>query len=156
MLLILHSQIRLVDGQLDRLQLTALGPAFPPSADNVAGALSESSTPGVPSPRILELQSIVRALSSTSSSAPQLSSWRIAKLLDQAQLVEAHADSLQEGADRAYEEELEWLLVSKATMQTYGLILDTLCKCEHSVAAWLFGEPPVIWNIDHLSLLLVL
>ena len=47
-------------------------------------------------------------------------------LLEQADLAEEEIDSLEEedGTTSAYKTELEWLLVSKATVQTYGLLLD--------------------------------
>lgn len=79
------------------------------------------------SPRISELQSIIKALSTTSSSKPLLSSWRIQTLLDQAGLSDT-AVHTQDGDKSAYETELEWMLISKATVQTYGLILNTLLE----------------------------
>jgi len=47
-------------------------------------------------------------------------------LLDQAALAEAVAEQNEEV--NPYETELEWLLVSKATVQTYGLLLNTLLE----------------------------
>ncbi|TVY80837.1 Nuclear control of ATPase protein [Lachnellula suecica] len=72
--------------------------------------------------RITELQNIVKSLSTTSSSSPLLSSYRILTLLQQAALSEPQVEA------EAYETELEWLLVSKATVQTYGLLLGTLLE----------------------------
>ena len=82
------------------------------------------------SPQILALQSIVKSLSSTSSSRPLLSSWQILGLLDQASLSEiAAAEEEEEDAVKtAYETELEWLLVSKATVQIYGHLLSMLLE----------------------------
>jgi len=71
----------------------------------------------------------VKALSTTSASNPLLSSFRILTLLNQAGLAEAHIQD--EGIDSyesKYARELEWLLVSKATIQTYGLLLNTLLE----------------------------
>lgn len=82
----------------------------------------------VSSPRIEELQSIVKALSTTSSSSPLLSPWRISTLLDRASVLDIKAKDQEEEITRAYERELEWLLVSKATVQTYGLLLGTLLE----------------------------
>lgn len=70
----------------------------------------------------------MKALSTTSSSSPLLSSWRISKLLEQAELSEVVVESEEDPVTRNYETELEWLLVSKATVQTYGLLLNTLLE----------------------------
>jgi nuclear-control-of-ATPase protein 2 len=78
------------------------------------------------SPRASELQAIIRALSTTSSSNPLLPSWRISALLGQAGLAEREFRVQEDGSQAVYMSELEWLLVSKATVQTYGLIIDTL------------------------------
>jgi len=70
---------------------------------------------------------VVKALSTTSSSRPLLGAWRIQSLLDQAQLSATTTKSATVSkADAVYQRELEWLLVSKATAQTYGLILNAL------------------------------
>ena len=85
---------------------------------------------GVTPPRIIDLQTIIKALSTTSSSSPLLSSQRICRLLEDAALAE-RADEV-EGAGiartQSYEDELEWILVSKATVQAYGLLLSTLLE----------------------------
>lgn len=75
-------------------------------------------------PRITELQNVVKSLSTSSSSSPLLSSWRILNLLQQVAL----SDTDDASANSSYEAELEWLLVSKATVQTYGLLLGTLLE----------------------------
>lgn len=80
------------------------------------------------SPRIEELQNIVKALSTTSSSSPLLSSWRISTLLARAALSDVVAKDELDQVTSKYETELEWLLVSKATVQTYGLLLNTLLE----------------------------
>ena len=77
--------------------------------------------------RIAELQAVVKALSTTSSSRPLLGAWRIQTLLDQARLISPAAKTAGiSKADAIYQRELEWLLVGKATAQTYGLILNAL------------------------------
>lgn len=91
---------------------------------------TSQTSAAVASPRVEELQSIIKALSTTSSSSPLLSSWRISTLLKNAELRE-RVDEMhnQEMAHAwSYEEELEWILVSKATVQTYGLLLSTLLE----------------------------
>lgn len=83
------------------------------------------------SPRITQLQNIIKTLSTTSSYTPLLSAWRISALLDKVALSE-RTNEVVEGEEvahvQSYEEELEWLLVSKATVQTYGLLLNTLLE----------------------------
>ncbi|KAL3426911.1 ATP synthase regulation protein NCA2 [Phlyctema vagabunda] len=139
---IVADQIRKVDCQIDRVHLV-------PSSTREG--IATSQVPKViSSTRIAELQSLVKALSATSSSQPLLSSWRIRTLLEQAALPE-QISVLNEEEDeggreeedeehdedddddevrftREYERELEWLLVSKATVQTYGLLLNTLLE----------------------------
>ena len=78
------------------------------------------------SPRIAELQSIVKALSTTSSSSPLLPSWRISILLERAALFNIAVQEEGDHLTAKYETELEWLLVSKATVQIYGLLLNIL------------------------------
>jgi len=70
---------------------------------------------------------VVKALSTTSSSRPLLGAWRIQNLLDQAKFSSTTTQiATVSNADAVYQCELEWLLVSKATAQTYGLILNAL------------------------------
>lgn len=75
------------------------------------------------SPRINDLLRIVKKLSSTSAAV--LPASRIKDLLHESGLSADDQPSAIE-AKSAYESEVEWLLVSKATTQTYGLILSTL------------------------------
>ncbi|KAI9050485.1 hypothetical protein LZ554_005648 [Drepanopeziza brunnea f. sp. 'monogermtubi'] len=120
---IVADQVRRVDSVLERVHLI-------PRATN-DDFFAEQSPPVLKvtsSPRIIELQSIVKALSTSSSSSPLLSSWRISQLLERAALSEVTAEGEQDPATSKYETELEWLLVSKATVQTYGLILSTLLE----------------------------
>ena len=99
-----------------------------PRAATQSGLFAEQSIKVSTSLRIVELQSIVKALSTTSSSSPLLSSWRISTLLKQAALSEIVAEEEEDHVTSTYQTELEWLLVSKATVQTYGLILNTLLE----------------------------
>jgi nuclear-control-of-ATPase protein 2 len=95
------------------------------------GILTGQDARAVASPRITQLQNIIKTLSTTSSSTPLLSAWRISALLDKVALSE-RTNEVVEGEEvahvQSYEEELEWLLVSKATVQTYGLLLNTLLE----------------------------
>lgn len=75
-------------------------------------------------PRVNHLLQIVKGLSSTSTAV--LPAIRIKHLLRQSGLASATEQLGQLEAKSQYESEVEWLLVSKATTQTYGLILNTL------------------------------
>lgn len=80
---------------------------------------------------MVQLQHAIKSLSSASSSRIQLRPAQIESILDQAQLsiVAPQAADHKDGGQRSYyEQELEWLLVSKATAQTYGLVLTVLLE----------------------------
>ena len=80
---------------------------------------------------MVQLQQAIKSLSSASSSRIQLRSAQINSILEQARLTipEIHAASHKErDLCSHYEQELEWLLVSKATAQTYGLVLTVLLE----------------------------
>lgn len=116
-----RSRIQRIDSQLDRVQLQPR-----PTHDGIL--TSQTSTGAVPA-RITDLQNIIKALSTTSSS-PLLSLQRISTLLENAALVERADEARGSGIDhiQSYEEELEWILVSKATTQTYGLLLSIILE----------------------------
>lgn len=76
------------------------------------------------SPRVNHLLQIVKDLSSTSTAV--LPAIRIKHLLRQSGLASANDNPGHLEAKSQYESDVEWLLVSKATTQTYGLILNTL------------------------------
>ncbi|PVH73344.1 ATP synthase regulation protein NCA2 [Cadophora sp. DSE1049] len=118
---IVADQVRRVDSALDGVLHLV-----PRSTNDEFFA--EQTHPISSSPRIVELQTIVKALSTTSSSSPLLSSWRISQLLERAALSEFVAEDEQDPVTSKYEAELEWLLVSKATVQTYGLLMSTLLQ----------------------------
>ncbi|KAG9233677.1 ATP synthase regulation protein NCA2-domain-containing protein [Amylocarpus encephaloides] len=116
---IVADQVRRVDSQLDRVQLV---PRSTQHEDFVTESHDILSTP-----RVTELQDIIKALSTTSSSSPLLPSWGISTLLQRAALSEVDVRN-EEPHITVYESQLEWLLVSKATVQTYGLLLNTLLE----------------------------
>ncbi|KAI9700640.1 MAG: Nuclear control of ATPase protein 2 [Candelina mexicana] len=129
-------QVRRIDIQLDRLQLS--GQSFilsaPPSPILTTSSFdtehrSDEVFKGLPPLRIRELQAAVKSLSTASSSKPLLSSTRIQYLLEQGSFRPRETlASTQSEADASYESELEWLLIGKATAQTYGLILNILLE----------------------------
>ncbi|KAI9782604.1 MAG: Nuclear control of ATPase protein 2 [Geoglossum umbratile] len=125
--------VRRVDLQLERLQSATcdLSPSSPtsrplkePAGDAAVGIerapiVSELA-------QIIELQRLIRLLSTTASSKPLLGPTKLERILEQANF--STSTSLSEAAHTRYEAELEWLLLSKATVQIYGLILNTLLE----------------------------
>ncbi|KAI4741699.1 NCA2-domain-containing protein [Aureobasidium sp. EXF-12298] len=114
-------QVRRVDSQIDRLQLNAPPPVGP---INITG-----DDQHFPSDRAEHLQSLVKSLSIPPSSRnPLLSASQIHHYLTRAQIVlpDQGQDLAAQKHDGEYEQELAWLLVAKATVQVYGLILSRL------------------------------
>jgi nuclear-control-of-ATPase protein 2 len=110
-----QSQISRIDGQLDRLQLAA--------TQSVVSAQSENEIDEDSSKRQNQLLATIKALSTASSARPLLTSYRLLWLLDHADL---HVADVSTSSDDDHTlKELEWLLVSKAAVQAYGIILDT-------------------------------
>lgn len=106
--------MRRIDSQLDRLQLA-----------HASHSSEDFSTVDVDTsqrlPRILELQRSVKNLSATASSSQILvSPSSIAWTLKDA--------NFSTDTDSGYENELEWLLLSKATAQAYGQVLNTILE----------------------------
>ena len=94
--------------------------------DTELQALGGVATSALASPRVNELLGIVKSLSSGLTSGAHLSSPRIQDLLAQSGLTgEAPTVDLLK-AKSHYETDVEWLLVGKATVQTYGLLMSTL------------------------------
>ncbi|PNY27305.1 Nuclear control of ATPase protein 2, partial [Tolypocladium capitatum] len=125
-------QVRRLDAYLDRLPVLS-----EVSSDDGSSDLDEHGfavADAFASPRLDHLLRLVQALSTTSSSQPLLSAQRIRALLVQSGM--PTATHLSEGngvlktahidAKSAYETEIEWLLVTKATIQVYGVILNAL------------------------------
>lgn len=82
------------------------------------------------SPRIGQLLRLVRSLSSTSSSQPLIPIESVRSLLIQSDILARSQDGPANLASTQskshYENEVEWLLVTKATVQVYGAILNAL------------------------------
>ena len=122
-----------MDGQLDRLQL-AKQPSIPSSpelhsASDDAQDHSSASRVGPDLTGILKLQAAIKTLSTASSSRALLPSQAILTTLEKAKALERSASNSAEHDEySAQEQELEWLLVSKAATQTYGLILNVLLE----------------------------
>ena len=129
-------QIRRIDAQLDRVQLANLpsATATSPTASR-ASAAPAGKTPK-PSVRLLVLQASIRGLTPVPSDRRALlQPAQIALYLSalsehpEAPLAVAEDDR---PSKEPYETELEWLLVSKATTQTYGYVLKKIL--DHTVA----------------------
>lgn len=110
-----------MDARIDRVSLVPLTHLQDRDAELQA---TDAST--LASPRLNELLGIIKALSSGSVSGAHLSSPRIQRLLLQSGLTEEppSVDLLE--AKSQYETDVEWLLLGKATVQTYGLLMSTL------------------------------
>ncbi|KAL8974246.1 MAG: hypothetical protein Q9197_001520 [Variospora fuerteventurae] len=128
-------QVRRIDGQLEKLHwaetasvqsspvLTSASVAISPIDD------SDNRTPDAN--RLGELQAAIKLLSTTTSHGALLSREKIQSALVLAKL----SDSTVDDRDPSYsarssstEQELEWLLVSKAVAQTHGLIIHLLLE----------------------------
>ncbi|KAI7920478.1 hypothetical protein M0657_006556 [Pyricularia oryzae] len=125
-----EDRVRLLDSQIDRICLSPLltQDGF---LDGENGADDESyektfNVEGFSSAEITEKLWIVKALSSSSSSQALLGSERIQSLLVQSGLVDSYGQPDALDAKSAQQTEIEWLLISKATLQVYGLLFNTL------------------------------
>ncbi|KAL9021751.1 MAG: hypothetical protein Q9185_001115 [Variospora sp. 1 TL-2023] len=128
-------QVRRIDGQLEKLHwaettsvqsspvLTSASVATSPIDD------SDNRTPDAN--RLGELQAAIKLLSTTTSHGALLSREKIQSAL----VLATYSDSTVDDRDPSYsakssstEQELEWLLVSKAVAQTHGLIIHLLLE----------------------------
>ncbi|KAH4805402.1 hypothetical protein HBH61_158650 [Parastagonospora nodorum] len=131
-------QIRRIDSQLDRLQLSA-----PQTGSSFSTLTAEEAHDPAKTARIAHLQNLIKSLSTTASSKSSLvPAYRILETLRRADFSSscstctqwfaqsANDDSDEEDVkgDASYEHELEWLLLSKATTQAYGQVLSTILE----------------------------
>ncbi|KAF6842037.1 ATP synthase regulation protein NCA2 [Colletotrichum plurivorum] len=126
---VVADQVRRLDAQLDRIPLgLSLSQENGELAAENHGIFTSAGADALSSPRVDELLRIVRNLSTTSSSLSVLPSHKIRSLLHQSRLADwdFRAESNDGNRQSHYQSEIEWLLVSKATVQTYGVILNTL------------------------------
>ncbi|KAJ4377688.1 hypothetical protein N0V83_000517 [Neocucurbitaria cava] len=132
-------QVRRLDSQLDRLQLstTRTGASF--STLTAAEAHDPAKAA-----RIAHLQNLIKSLSTTASSKSSLiPAGKILEALQRADISSTcstcnqwfaqgedntYVDDDGNRADASYEHELEWLLLSKATTQAYGQVLSTILE----------------------------
>ncbi|KAI1304482.1 ATP synthase regulation protein NCA2 [Xylaria venustula] len=116
----LIAQVRRLDAHLDGIiYATITSPQAHPTNEAAAQLNTVLQTP-----RVKELLKIIKALSTTTGSHAVLPSSQLQILLAQSRLLaERSPEELQLSQ---YESDLEWLLVSKAAVQTYGIIVDLL------------------------------
>ncbi|TGJ82470.1 hypothetical protein E0Z10_g6306 [Xylaria hypoxylon] len=114
------SQVRRLDAHLDGIiYATITSPQAHPT-NEVAAQLNTV----LHTPRVKELLRITKALSTTTASQAVIPASQLQLLLTQSKLLSDR--SPEELQLSQYESELEWLLVSKAAVQTYGVIIDML------------------------------
>ncbi|WYZ45348.1 hypothetical protein EsH8_VIII_000664 [Colletotrichum jinshuiense] len=126
---VVADQVRRLDAQLDRIPLgLSLSQGDGELSAEEHGIFNSATVDALSSPRVDELLRVVRALSTTSTSLSLLPSHRIRSLLHQSKLAEwdFQAEAIEGNGRNHYQSEIEWLLISKATVQTYGVILNTL------------------------------
>ncbi|KAM0263120.1 hypothetical protein ACHAPA_008953 [Fusarium lateritium] len=120
-------QVRRLDAYLDRLPV--LSEEVSEDEQSETDEHGFAVTNALSSPRLDHLFRTIQSLSTTSSSQPLLPVWRIKNLLvisDIPAPASLSAKEAPDGVKSPYENELEWLLVSKATIQLHGVILNTL------------------------------
>jgi len=113
---VIDDQVRQLDAQLDRIPFNHLAPS---GLSGVTGYGAED----LDTPRVRELLRIIKTLSTTSGAHARLHPDQLQSLLYQSDLL---SDKAEAYAATHYEAELQWLLVSKATVRTYGVVLQTL------------------------------
>lgn len=143
---IVHDQIRRLDLHVDKFQLSSAIARRNSTASTDAFTITEHSQ----SPRAAKLKSIIRALSTSSAASPQLSSKRLIRLLDQTKddSYDPHAQNLQSEV----EEELEWVVVAKAAVQTYGLVMEALLEQMAPISNELWYWDGILTSYSNTSL----
>ncbi|KAI0972760.1 ATP synthase regulation protein NCA2 [Xylaria arbuscula] len=117
---VLADQVRRLDAHLDGIiYATITSPQAHPTNEAAVQLNTVLQTP-----RVKDLLKIIKALSTTTGTHAVLPSSQLRVLLAQSRLLaERSPEELQLSQ---YESDLEWLLVSKAAVQTYGIIVDLL------------------------------
>ncbi|KAI0447435.1 ATP synthase regulation protein NCA2 [Xylaria telfairii] len=117
---VLADQVRRLDAHLDGIIYATITSPHAHPTNEVAAELNTV----LHTPRVKELLRIIKALSATTGSRAVLPPSQLQLLLTQSNLLsEQPRDELQLSQ---HESDLEWLLVSKAAVQTYGVIVDML------------------------------
>lgn len=128
---LVSDQVRRLDAYLDRLPIISETASADGRSEVEERALVAADS--FSSPRLDQLLRVVQSLSATTASNNLLALQRVKGLLNQSGLPSLKKHDIQElaqpgelGAKSAYEDEIEWLLVSKATVHIYGAILNSL------------------------------
>ncbi|KAK3679331.1 Nuclear control of ATPase protein 2 [Recurvomyces mirabilis] len=137
-------QVRRIDAQLDRVQLATLPPSSPGASRTSASNFDSSKAK--PSTRLLALQASIRGLTPYGSDTrallrPAQIALYISTLSPRPEAPLAIAEEDRDEKE-PYETELEWLLVSKATAQTYGFALQSILDNTVAIAddLWYWDE----------------
>lgn len=138
---VLSSQVRRIDSQLDRLQLSTTQPG-----ESFSTLTAEEAHNPIKAARITHLQGLIKSLSTTTASAKSslVPGSKILETLQRADLSsgcstceqwfgQSHSEGGPPTGEDArgttsYEHELEWLLIGKATTQAYGQVLNTILE----------------------------
>ncbi|KAK4181798.1 putative nuclear control of ATPase protein [Triangularia setosa] len=120
---IVADRVRRLDALIDKVSLIPLG--LSEDQDEQFQGVDRIEVSALTSPRVTELLQIAKGLSSSSLSRGHLSKRRIRNLLVESGLT-GEEQNEQFGAKSALETDAEWLLVGKATVQTYGLMMSSL------------------------------
>ena len=115
--------MRRLDARIDQISLIPLG--LGEDQDEQFQGVDRVEVSALTSPRVTQLLRISKAFSPSASSGAGLPAWRIEDLLIKSGLAETEDEEAFK-AKMAVETDVEWLLVGKATVQTYGLLMDTL------------------------------
>ncbi|KXL50998.1 hypothetical protein M433DRAFT_149167 [Acidomyces richmondensis BFW] len=139
-----HDQIRRIDAQLDRVQFTSLTPSPPSSPALARVSIPEKRSPKV-STRLFALQAAIRGLTPSVDSKVLVKPSQIQLFLSAlSSKPEASLADIKSTDSRKdpFETELEWLLVSKATTQTYGQVLKSILDQTVTIAdhIWYWDE----------------
>ncbi|KAK2606112.1 Nuclear control of ATPase protein 2 [Conoideocrella luteorostrata] len=128
---LVSDQVRRLDAYLDRLPVVSEA-----ASDDSRSDVEERpfvAADALTSPRLDHLLRVVQSLSATSASNTLLPLQRVKTLLRQSGLPSLRKHDVRElseakrpDAKSAYEDEIEWLLVTKATVHIYGAILNSL------------------------------
>ncbi|KAG6210324.1 hypothetical protein E4U35_005438 [Claviceps purpurea] len=128
---LVSDQVRRLDAYLDRLPIVSEATSDDSRSEVEEGAFVAADS--FSSPRLDQLLRVVQALSATTVSSNLLPLQRVKDLLTQSGLpslkkadIQDRAYSGEAEAKSAYEGEIEWLLVSKATIHIYGALLKSL------------------------------
>ncbi|KAF2165683.1 hypothetical protein M409DRAFT_67057 [Zasmidium cellare ATCC 36951] len=129
-------QVQRIDAQLDRVQLSQLNTTISASSQNEQQRLK-------PTTRVFALQAAIRGLSPGSSERSGLVKIGAVRACLSALRAKGEVGAqVEEEVERkdGYEQELEWMLVSKATTQVYGHvlngILDEAVKLSDDIWYW--------------------